>query len=207
MATGPSIDKNPANGKNFAADLLTPEGRRQVWAMLVRFRPIWIHLGFPCTFWSPMAHLTRDQDISRNAQTRLRELVFIAFSRQVVKWHASRWQRVSIESRPRCHSWALDITQDMVKAGKLITVTFDGCAWGMVDPGNGRAYKMAMRIASTVDLSAMRRRCNRQHEHQIVTGNVDLGVRKGTSRTQAAGEYPRELCRAWVACMRPASGA
>ena len=207
LATGPSIDKLPADGRNFVTDLLTPEGRRIVWAMLVIFRPMWIHLGFPCTFWSRMAHMTRNQDIHSNEQTRLQELVFIAFSRQVVKWQASRRQHVSIENPPQCRSWALDITQDMVDAGELISVNFDGCAWGMVDPGNGLAYKKAMRIASTVDLSVLQRRCKRQHEHQIVEDRVASGARKGARRSQVSGEYPMDLCHAWVACMRAAVGA
>ena len=184
-----------------------PEGRRVVWAMLVIFRPMWVHLGFPCTFWSPMAHLTRNQDVSINEETRLQELVFIAFSRQVVKWQASRWQHVSIENPPRCFSWALDITQDMVDVGRLAFVDFHGCAWGMVDPGSGLPYKKPMRIACTVDLSMLRRRCNKQHEHQRAEGCVASGERKGTRRSQVSGEYPLELCHAWVACMRAAVGA
>ena len=207
LATGPSIDISPADGRNFVADLLTPEGRRIVWAILVICCPMWVHLGFPCTFWSTMAHVTRNQDINSNEQTRIEQLVFIALSRQVVQWQVSRRQHVSIENPPRCRSWALDITQDMVRVGKLTSVTFDGCAWGMVDPGNGLPYKKAMRIASTVDLSVLQRRCDRQHEHQIVEGCVCSGARKGTRRSQVSGEYPLELCHAWVACMRAANGA
>ena len=180
MATGPSIDKLPAGGRNFVADLLTPEGRRVVWAMLVILRLIWVHLGLPCTCWSPLGHMTQDQDIVRNEQTRMQELVFIVFSRQVVTWQASRGRHVSIENPPRCRSWALDTTQDTVEVGKLSFVEFDGCAWGMVDPGSGLFHKRAMRIASTVDLSALRRVCDRQHEHERIQGSVASGARKGT---------------------------
>ena len=76
----------------------------------------------------------------------------------------------------------------------------------MVDPGNGLPYKKPMRIASTVDLSILGRKCDKQHSHQRVEGCVDCGVRKGTRRSQISGEYSRELCRAWVACTQAAIG-
>ena len=112
-----------------------------------------------------------------------------------------------MENPPQCRSWSLDMTQDMIETGKLISVDFHGCAWGMVDPGNGLPYKKPMRIASTVDLSILGRKCDNQHSHQVVEGCVDCGVRKGTRRSQISGEYPLELCRAWVACMQAAIGA
>ena len=87
----------------------------------------------------------------------LEEFVFVAFARQVVQWRASRWQHVSLENLPQCGSWSLDMTQDMIETGKLISVDFHGCAWGVVDPGNGLPYKKPMRIASTVDLSILGR--------------------------------------------------
>ena len=207
LPTGPSIDVLPGDGNRYVANLLTPEGRQIVWAMLVVFCPMWVHLGFPCTFWSQLAHMTRRRDIDRNEQARLESLAFIAFSRQIVQWQVSRWQHVSIENPPRCRSWALDLTQDMVNMGQLRYVEFDGCAWGMVDPGNGLAYKKAMRIASTVDLSCLHRRCDKRHAHQKVEGCVGCGARKGTARSKISGEYPMSLCHAWVACMKAAVGA
>ena len=207
LPTGPSIDVLQGDGDRCVANLLTPEGRQIVWAMLVVFCPMWVHLGFPCTFWSPLGHLNRRRDIDRNEQSRLESLAFIAFSWQIVQWQASRGQHVSIENPPRCRSWALDLTQDMVNMGQLRYVEFDACAWGMVDPGNGLAYKKAMRIASTVDLSCLQRRCDGRHSHQTVQGCVECGARKGTQRSQISGEYPMSLCHVWVSCMKAAVGA
>ena len=74
----------------------------------------------------------------------------------------------------------------------------------MVDPGNGLPNKKPMRIASTVDLSILGRKCDNQHSHQVLEGCVDCVVREGTRRSQIFGEYPLELRRAWVACMQAA---
>ena len=70
--------------------------------------------------------------------------------------------------------------------------------WGARDPGNGLAYKKSMRLASDIDLKGLIRKCNGQHVHQIVEGQVCSGLLKGKKRSKISGEYPMELCKAWV---------
>ena len=36
-------------------DVLLPSKRRLIWAYLALVQPSWVHLGPPCTFWSPLA--------------------------------------------------------------------------------------------------------------------------------------------------------
>ena len=77
FSCGPSIDIIPAFGGGHVFDLRTPAGRQLVWALIVVLKPMWIHCGFPCTFWSTLAHCTRTRDEVINERTRLEELVYI----------------------------------------------------------------------------------------------------------------------------------
>ena len=202
LRVAPSIDVLPADGEyRCVLDLLSIQGREMLWALLAVLKPFWVHIGYPCTFWSQLAHMTRKQSDTQNEETRLRELVFIIIARQIAQWQASRWQHVSIENPPRCRSWDLDIVQDILRIGGMVCVDMDLCCWGAIDPGNGLSYKKAIRLASTVDLSELYKRCLGHHEHQRVEGAVCSGPRKGERRSRISGEYPMPLCRAWVACM------
>ena len=202
LSVAPSIDVLPADGGHRCMlDLLTSQGRKVLWALLVITRPFWVHVGFPCTFWSQLAHLTRKQTDMQNEETRLQQLVFIIIARQIAYYQASRRQHISIENPPRCRSWHLDIVQDMIYMCCMHCVDLDMCCWGAIDPGNGLPYKKAVRLASTVDLSELGRRCPGDHVHQRVEGAVGSGPRKGERRSRISGEYPMPLCHAWVACM------
>ena len=101
---GPSIDILPAFGGGHKFDILTSAGRRVVWAILVCLRPMWVHSGYPCTFWSSLAHCTRNRDEILNEQVRKRELVYIFFTRQIANWQVRQGRHVSIENPPRCCS-------------------------------------------------------------------------------------------------------
>ena len=188
-------------------DLRTPAGRQLVWALIVVLKPMWIHCGFPCTFWSTLAHCTRTRDEVINERTRLEELVYIFFSKQVAVWQKNVGRHVSIENPPRCMSWKLDVVLGIISSCQLRCVNLDLCMWGARDPGNGLSYKKSMRLASDIDLTALIRKCNGQHVHQIVEGSVCSGPEKGRRRSKISGEYPMELCRAWVKAMHSSIGS
>ena len=126
----PSVDILYQREHRLMADLLTAAGRQLLWACLIIYMPFWVHLGFPCTYWRRMAHFTRKRSEWANEQTRLRELVFVVLTLQIVQWQASRWQHVSIENPPCCCSWHLDIVQDMLNIASMHVVRFDACGWG-----------------------------------------------------------------------------
>ena len=134
----PSVDVLPAIG-GVAWDLLQPKFRQLVWGLLIASVPLWVHVGYPCTFWSAMAHFTRRRDPVADESTRLQQLVFIIFARQVGEWRVSRWRHFSFENPPRCRSWKLDVVRDMISRFNMFLVDFDCCMYGAVDPGNGLA--------------------------------------------------------------------
>ena len=79
--------------------------------------------------------------------------------------------------------------------------------WGARDPGNGLANKKPMCLASDIDLTVLIRKCNGEHVHQKVEGCVCSGPRKGKRRSKISGEYPMELCKAWVEAMHSNIGS
>ena len=202
LAVGPLVDIDPAIGGGISYDLLLPYYRRLVWALIVVGCPHWVHAGFPCTFWSPMAHFTRKYNPNLHEDTRSEQLVFIIFARQIGRWQVLRGKHFSFENPPRCRSWSLDVVVDMMNAYDMKIVDFHCCMYGAVDPGNGLHYKKAMRIAMTLPLDGLRVWCSGCHEHQRVEGVVCSGKRKGTRRSKVSGEYPIALCQRWVGIVK-----
>ena len=196
LRVGPAIDKYTTT---HPIDVLIAEDRKQVWALLTRCRPAWVHVAYPCTFWSNMAHWCRRRDApSKDEAKRLEQLVFIAFARQIVHFQVTRGRHVSIENPMSSMSWKLDIVEDMIERGSLRAVETDFCYWGLTDPGNGLAYKKGVRLACSFDIAELGRRCSKNHEHQLIRGSVQQGTRQGEFRSKISGEYPHALCQAWA---------
>jgi len=201
----PPADIAVAFGTGPGLDLLSSDGRRLAWNIIVAHRPAWVHLAFPCTFWSPMAHFTRNRTPEADEQSRLESLAFVIFTRQVVLYQHGQGRHASFEQPPKCISWDLDIVIDMMSAGNMNKIVTDLCRWGLADPGNGLPFKKAVAICSTAKLSDLIRRCSKMHAvHQRVHQTVQSGDRKGTFRTKLSGEYPPALCSEWVRIMAAA---
>ena len=202
LAVGPPVDIDPAIGGGMSYNLLSRECRKVVWALIVIGVPAWVHVGFPCTFWSQMAHFTRRDCPEVDENTRLENLVFIMFARQVGWWQHRHGKHFSFENPPRCRSWCFDVVGDMINMFSMDTVDFHCCMYGAVDPGNGLPYKKAMRIAMTLPLHELSVCCDKSHAHQTVEGVVGSGSRKGTARSKVSGEYTTMLCKRWVAIVQ-----
>ena len=203
LRVGPAIDiKLAIGGKTW--NLLEPRFRRVLWAIVVACKPKWVHSGFPCTFWTPLAHCTRKRSEQDDEMHRIRELVHLVLTLQLARWQASQKYHISLENPPKCASWRMDITQDTLAAIGATKYYFDSCPWGHRDPGNGKPYKKAQCIASTGNLSSLVRKCTCGSEkdvHQRVEGMVSIllpGTTKRMRRSTYAGAYPKELCKAWA---------
>ena len=219
LRMGPPIDNKtptPALGGTASSrkasfvkwELLEPRGRRLLWALVVVCKPSWIHSGFPCTFWSWLAHATRKRSEMDDECTRLREMVHVVLSLQLARWQHSRKRHISLENPPTCVSWRLDIMKSTLAAIGAKKFLFDSCPWGHRDPGNGKPYKKPQCIASTADLSSLVRHCscgNGKNVHQRVEGLVSVllpGQTRKMRRSTYSGAYPLALCRAWAAAVR-----
>ena len=120
------------------------------------------------------------------------------FPRQLVHYQASRWRHSSIEN-PQCSvAWSLDIVQDVIHASKMSYADTDLCAWGAKDPCSGKLYYKSMRLACTFNVESLMRKCQKDHEHEIIQGVLREGPFKGRTRSAISGQYPLPLCDAWA---------
>ena len=202
LNTGPCIDKLAFGGTKW--NLLQIQSRRLLWAVVVVCKPEWLHSGFPCTFWTQLAHMTRRKSECQNEEDRLCELVHVILTCQLAQWQGQHQRRVSLENPPSCASWCMDIMRSTLAAIGAKKFVFDSCAWGHRDPGNGKPYKKAQCIASNVDLSGLVRHCScgkQKGIHERVEGVVSIllpGQTRRMRRSTYAGAYPKALCTAWA---------
>ena len=92
----------------------------------------------------------------------------------------------------------LGIVQDMIHASKMSYVDTDLCAWGAKDPCSDKLYNKTMRFACTFNMESLMRRCQNDHDHELVQGVIREGPFKGRSRSAISGQYPLPLCDAWA---------
>ena len=208
MQVAPSIDCRPGQGHadSFLLNLHKASDRRIVWALIVWLNPRWIHIGFPCTFWTAIAHWTRIRDLDANEQTRLESLAFIVFARQVVHYQSSRWRHASLENPSGSQAWNLDVVQDTISFSKMSWVKTELCAWGAKDPCSGKHYQKCMKFSSTFNMGPLACKCPKNHEHEPVQGTISAGPCKGKRRSTISGQYPLPLCKAWVECAKSKIG-
>ena len=96
---------------------LTMEGaRRLLWAVVVVCAPAWVHSGFPCTFWSVLAHLTSKATIAEEEESRECALAHVILACQLARWQHKKGYHVSFENPPSARSWKLDIVKNTVAA-------------------------------------------------------------------------------------------
>ena len=219
---GPPVDKLPSRWPKLPTfDLLRVDHRRLLWALLVVFAPLWVHMGPPCTFWSTLSRRCNKRTLAQNEQLRLEALVHIVLSIQICQYQQRCNRFCSFEQPLRARSWHLDIVQNMLGgsfgavmpasggtgAQPMKRFNFDSWCWGHRDPGNGKLYKKAQSFASNADMSKLCFTCAGGHDHQKVEGTVSGGPRHGRRRSQVAGEYPMDFCLAWAKlikrCCRP----
>ena len=183
-------------------DVLLPSKRRLIWAYLALVQPSWVHLGPPCTFWSPLARRCNMRLEADNERLRLKALAFLVFSLQVCNFQRQHQRYWSLEQPPHCASWDLDIVKEFTErelAAGNAALKFDSCAWGHKDPGNGKPFRKRQCFASNAQLVGLHRRCScSPRVHQVVEGAVESGSRKGERRSAISGEYPVEFCNAFA---------
>jgi hypothetical protein len=179
-------------------DLLTCEARQLVWAFLVIFKPVWVHSGFPCTWWTALCHFTRTSSDTVYRQKRLEALVHVRFSTQVLRWQCDRGAAGSFEQPPACRSYQLSWIENLISSASLMPYRFDSCAWGHRDPVSDLPYKKRQRFNANRDMSSLCRRCQCIGEHERVQGRVASGPCKGMCRSTISGAYPLAMCEAWA---------
>ena len=203
LRAGPCVD---SVGRAMPWDMLQARWRRALWAIMVVCLPSWVHSGFPCTFWSHFTHMTQKASTSELEGDRTLALVHVIVTLQLAAWQNMHKRHVSFENPPRCASWRLDIVEHTLAAIGAKKYFFDSCAWGHADPVSKKPIKKQQCVASTADLSGLRRRCAchagrgrcPRGIHEVVQGAIVFPSGKRITRSAWSAAYPVSLCDAWA---------
>ena len=171
-----------------------------------RPKQVW-HFGFPCGSFSIMQNMnkgTRTCDMplgdgslkrERDGNEILRRTLYLC---QLLHDHGSFF---TLENPLTSLAWKVQDMQDMIERCNCKCVRLDQCQFGLQIPDEkgrlGLAKKPTLFVGTLPNLEWLNQRCQHQHDHVAVLGGVKVQG-KWKRRSQLAGSYPRELCRAYV---------
>ena len=117
----------------------------------------------------------------------------VEFCVKVALYQISKGRYFIIENPQGSQLWNLAC---LLRLAQELNVTWDllnMCAFGLKDPESGLYYKKGMYLMHNFPagvLSPLFRKCNQDHEHQVIEGSV-----KGKSRASISEVYPNRFCR------------
>jgi hypothetical protein len=197
---GPPVDKLRRGPGHLALDLTTESSQALVQALLIEARPVWLHVGPPCTFWSGLSRCTALRTPTRWEDLRRDAMVHVVFTMHLLRLQAASTRHGSWEQPPGCVSWRLPVTvaflEDHPGWHKYI---FPSCAWGHANPGTGSPWLKRQGFLSDVSLVTLQRPCICTEAHSVVQGTIHAGPRRGERCSTVSGEYPSALCDALAA--------
>ena len=201
LVAGPAVDLHKPHGLRL--DCLLESSQALLQAVLAEARPRWVHVGPPCTFWTPMSRWTGHGTQERWSAKREAARRHWSFALHLLSLQESRGDNGSLEQPPRCASWKLRMTQDFQQAYPAWTFCkFPSCAYGMKNPGTGEPWEKMQGCLCNVSLDLMQLRCVCTVPHGHVHGNVKGGPRDGERCSTVAGAYPPRMCAALAAIIK-----
>ena len=116
LTAAPPIDLLPTISRTpwpcaISIDLLDSRVRQIVWALVAILRPYYVHIGFPCTFWSAFSYLCCKRSADELERRRLESLAHVFCAVQLCELQHQQRRFCSFEQPPACKSWSLDIIQ------------------------------------------------------------------------------------------------
>ena len=203
LIVGPPVDIIRFPG-GLALDLLLQENQALLQAVLEEARPRWLHLGPPCTYWTPISRCTASKTPGTWALLRAnaRELWFTAL--QMAFLQSQQGRKGSIEQPPRCVSWRLRATEEFyIEHPDWKLFEWPSCAYGMCDPITGAPWQKRQGFLSNADLGLVAsRRCTCRVPHGVVQDRIKSGPWKGWRRTTIAGQHPPGMCQKLASVVR-----
>ena len=155
---------------------------------------IWyIHLGSPCTVFSPARH-----NIQNLREARRKERIGVqlaAFSARLAWLCLDMGLAFTIENPRGSRLWEFEPIQALLRDSRVYFIIFDACMFGA-------AYKKPTAILCNIQgLSGLARRCDGKHQHLQLRGT--WRVRRGNkwvseSKTKTAGAYTASLAARWA---------
>ena len=201
MLTAQTIQQG-GTAKRFGydqGDLMQTEGRRDLFASVIRYRPKHIWMSPTCGPWSKWSAFNSQRSIQawdQTQQDRIQMLTQIALC-LVLSRHQHRCQRHAHWEQPK-GSLMMKIPPVQEVHRYMVVAKPDLCRAGnLQDPQNKMPIKKGLEIHTTSlklynALDPLK--CNRSHEHQVIEGStVSQGMT--VSRSQFSELYPRKFAR------------
>ena len=105
---GPSVDwRSHASVPRLLLDLEDDGDVEFLWWLLHEFRPRFVHVGPPRTFWGQLGRLTARRTLAEWAALRRQAARHLRLAIRIMRWQAGRGREGSLEQPPRCISWSL----------------------------------------------------------------------------------------------------
>ena len=159
---------------------------------VMKEKPFFLVLAFPCGPWSPLMRLRPSERLD---EKQAEGMVFIRFCIELAIIQLEGGRHFLIENPLLAMSWRTPEMVKFIEEHDVWTVGFDQCALGL--RGNtGLLHKKPTQILTSSEAvreALMDCKCSRDHAHQPVMG--------GSAITQAAGLYPVALARVLVKAM------
>jgi len=180
-------------------DLMHTEGRRELFAMVIRHRPRHIWMSPTCGPWSKWSAFNSQRSLQawdQNQSDRLLMLTQIALC-LVLSRHQHRCQAHAHWEQPK-GSLMMKIPQVQEVQRYMVIAKPDLCRAGnLIDPQSKIPIKKGLEIHTTsmkIYDALEPLKCNRSHSHQVIEGST---VFQGVSvpRSQFSELYPRKFAR------------
>ena len=199
---GPGRSYDQLNGWNF----LLANHRKQCLQEIADQKPLMVIVSPPCVEYSVMQNCSRDKrdpEVQRRGQTEAQ--ILLNFAMQVCELQSQLGNFFVFEHPAYASSWAVPSVQHVWQLQHVSDVILDQCCFGLRDPCNHKLYRKTTRLLTNCKQVqvGMARRCDKQHEHQQLQGQVKVGG-AWINRTRLAQVYPKAFVETLVTCIRRA---
>lgn len=187
------------NGWNF----LDPQHRKMCRDEIEKQKPQTLVISPPCGPFSQLQRLCKDKGDTQEKQRKLTEArVLLGFAMELCRLQHQAGRIFIFEHPLGADSWKEEDVEQVRQLSGVKSVHVDQCMYGLCDPLNKRRYKKATRLLTNSQHGDMlMRRCDGNHDHQVIEGQVKVGGR-WINRSRMAQVYPRKMVEAIVRLAR-----
>ena len=190
---GYSFDLTVPDKDGYVWDFSQPECRKRAWAKIVKSKPFLLIGSPPCTAFSNLQNLQRDQpggDAKVDAWIE-KAKVHIEFCCELYTYQMRQGRYFLHEHPQSATSWKLPNIMKLASNPMVYKATTHMCRFGMVstdEQGEGLVLKPTTMMTNSIEIQReLDRQCDRvSHRHVHLTGG----------RAKDAAIYPKALCRA-----------
>ena len=188
-------------------DFLRADHRKQCIETLKESKSFAVVVSPPCVEYSNIQNLNRGNN-EGDRRKKIEAQTLLDFAMQICRQQNKSGNLFVFEHPAFASSWLSDSVHDVSQLPGACDVVLDQCMFGLKDPCSHKHYKKATRFLTNSKHVAegMNRRCNGQHEHQQLQGQVKVAG-KWCNRTRIAQVYPKELVSCLLSCIRRARRA